>query len=332
MPLLFAMILAAISALAQEPDPARDQERGLVGPFSPTPLYIEFSADRRAPVEFSPNAREQLRQAALLLQAPEWQGRKIAIEGHTCACGAPRENRLLARQRAEAVRDHLISQGAVPASAIYLLSWGEEKPLAAGPDQDLPPEQCERDEAHSLNRRVLIREWQPEDATSSATLVLPPAPSAQISLWYRPRGQTGAFQKLEEGMALHSGDELQVFLRAESPVYAYLFHHGSGGDWTCLFPNPLFSQEAPAANPLEPGRKYWLPRFGSGLLLDDVPGQEETLVYLSLEPDPRMERWAKEGVPWNSQVKPRGLGGIVTAVPTADSVEWYACFKFRHEP
>ena len=295
-----------------------------IGPLpSQVPLHIEFGYGKHAFSDLSANGREQLKQGAMVLQSPEWQGRKIAIEGHTCSCGSQQGNKRLARQRAETVRDYLIDQGFVPAEDVSLIVCGEERPISASPYENLPPAQCEMDEMHSMDRRVVIREWSGEESAALPELVAqsPSAASAQVSFWYR-RGSKGKFRKLEDGEVLRFGDELRLFLISAQPVYAYVFHHGSEGNWICLFPNEQFSLEAPAENPLEPGRKYWLPRFGSGIPLDDVPGREETFVYLSPHPDPEMEKWVKEGV---SKIKTRGLGGIVS------DIDWFARVQFHHE-
>lgn len=332
---LCALAFFSTAALAQAPDSLGAQARGLSASPLSAVFCISFGPERQAAAELAPGSLDQLRQALPQLQSLQWQGRKLTLESHTCACGARQDNRLLSQGRAEAVRDYLISQGAVPAERIYILAWGEENPLAAGPAQDLPPEQCGRDEIHSLNRCVLIRAWQPADTTTTATLIPPPAPTAQISLWYRSRGRNEPFQRLEEGAALHTGDELQLFLSAAQPIHAYAFHHGSAGDWLCLFPNPQLSLETPAANPLVPGKQYWVPGRASGLPLDQVAGQEETCIYLSWNADPQMERWTKEGVPQGTPGTPartRGLGGIVTSNTDPDSVAWYLRVRFRHEP
>lgn len=333
MPMLTALFLCFAAAQAQEADSARAGERGLAPALGPAPLYLEFSGQGQA--QLSAEARRQLRQTLPQLQL--WQGQKIAIEGHTCACGTAQENRGLALKRAEAVRGELVAQG-LQAMVLHLLAWGEEKPLAAGPDRNLSPLACASDPVHAVNNRVLIRPWQPEDVHSAATLVLPPAPTAQASLWYRPRGQQGPFQQLKEGAVLHSGDELQVFFSAQEPVHVYIFHRGSAGDWLCLFPNPSLSQNA--ANPLEPGRQYWVPGLGLGLPLDETPGVEETFVYLSPVPELEMVRWAVEGVPWKEEPRPtpeaqpktRGLAGVVSIRPALDTLPWFMRVRFRHEP
>ena len=331
-----AETLGQLAWLAAESS-SRNRARGFAAPpTAPVPLHIEFGTGKHALGDLSANGREQLDQAALVLKSPGWQNKEIVIEGHTCTCGSPQANQELAWKRARTLRDVLVDQGAVSSETIHIIAYGEERTLGSGPDQTLPPEQCEIDELHSMDRRVVIREWDREERVDPPDLfVSPPATElAQVSFWYRPRGSRSSFQRLEEGETLRSGDELRIYLRAEQPIYAYIFHRGSAGDWTCLFPSEHFCLEAPPTNPLEPGRKYWLPRFGSGIPLDENPGQEETFVYLSPEPEPEMEKWVREGVPQvgdEKEEQTRGFGGVVSLSDGIDSVDWHRRISFQHQ-
>lgn len=300
--------------------------RGFASATSSIPLHIEFGSGQYALEDLSANGRAQLEQAAQLLQSAEWQGKEIAIEGHTCTCGAADSNKAMAHKRAATVRDFLVDQGAIPSTAIQLIPHGETKTISGSPHENLPPIQCDIDVLHSMDRRVVIR--QVNSTTTNTASLLPPT---QISFWHRPKNKD-AFLQLEDGAILYSGDEFRIFMMAQDPVYAYLFHHGSGGDWVCLFPNENFSLEAPAKNPLEAGRKYWLPRFSGGFVLDDTPGQEETLVYLSTEPHPTMEKWKTEGVPQETveTEKQRGFGGIVEVQSAVDTIAWHLRLRFQH--
>jgi len=56
-------------------------------------------------------------------------GSGVRIEGHTDGQGADAANQALSRQRAEAVRQVLISQG-VPGSRIRVVGQGESVPVA----------------------------------------------------------------------------------------------------------------------------------------------------------------------------------------------------------
>ncbi|MDO5692064.1 MAG: peptidoglycan-associated lipoprotein Pal [Pseudomonadota bacterium] len=74
------------------------------------------------------------------------RGRGVAVEGHTDERGSREYNLALGQKRAEAVRRALTLVGATDAQ-VEAVSFGEEKPAAAGSTED----------AYSQNRRVEIR-------------------------------------------------------------------------------------------------------------------------------------------------------------------------------
>lgn len=74
---------------------------------------------------------------------------RASIEGHCDERGTREYNQALGERRANAARDFLISQG-VPASRLLSTSWGKERPVALGSNE----------EAWAQNRRaatVIIR-------------------------------------------------------------------------------------------------------------------------------------------------------------------------------
>jgi len=74
---------------------------------------------------------------------------RASIEGHCDERGTREYNQALGERRANAVRDYLLSQG-VPASRLVTTSWGKERPVATGSNE----------EAWAQNRRavtVIIR-------------------------------------------------------------------------------------------------------------------------------------------------------------------------------
>ncbi|MFT4195196.1 peptidoglycan-associated lipoprotein Pal [Ottowia sp.] len=83
-------------------------------------------------------------QHARFLQANK--GRGVSLEGHTDERGSREYNLALGQKRAEAVRRALTLVGAGDAQ-IEAVSFGEEKPAAAGSSED----------AYSQNRRVELR-------------------------------------------------------------------------------------------------------------------------------------------------------------------------------
>src|SRR5215831_3372165 len=75
-----------------------------------------------------PGAREKMAKVSGILLA--YPGLKIQLEGHTDSIGTDEYNMKLSQQRADAVRDYLISQG-VPASTVSALGMGKANPVAS---------------------------------------------------------------------------------------------------------------------------------------------------------------------------------------------------------
>ena len=75
----------------------------------------------------------------------EHPGQRVILEGHADERGSPEYNVALSEQRAKSVARTLAVQG-VSRSQMELVSYGEEKPVAMGHDND----------SFALNRRVEI--------------------------------------------------------------------------------------------------------------------------------------------------------------------------------
>lgn len=87
--------------------------------------------------------------ASLIAAHAQWlvknPGAKVRLEGHTDERGSPEYNIGLGERRAQAVRRALMLQG-VPEAQLTTVSYGEERPAAAGSDES----------AWAQNRRVEI--------------------------------------------------------------------------------------------------------------------------------------------------------------------------------
>lgn len=296
-------------------------KRDLLDPFDaaapPQTFAIEFRAGGQTLEELTPQGQVQLEQALAAIRAPAWAGRALILEGYACVRGAAGAEYEAVCRRAAAVRDFPLSHQAAPPESICLAVYGRPAGSAA-----------ESEEQHARHGQVYIRPWGEEQMAELAEYLLPPPPRARIAFLHRPRG-AGAFRSLQQGGAVRSGDEFQIMLAAEQIAYAYVFHRGSGGNWVCLFPA---SQPGASANPLEPGREYWLPRPEQGFTLDDTPGQEETFVYLSEKPQAQLESWAVEGVPWQVVAdQRRGLESTVRVESPARHINWYRRLAFEHQ-
>lgn len=99
-------------------------------------VYFEFDSYELRPEDADIAARHGIQ----LADNPGW---KVRLEGHADERGSREYNIGLGERRAQAVRRVLLLQGAQP-SQISTVSFGEERPVALGSDED----------AWSQNRRV----------------------------------------------------------------------------------------------------------------------------------------------------------------------------------
>ncbi len=126
--------LESLQQIAQ----VKEEARGTVITLSGQVLFVTGKA------ELLPAARDALAQVAkALLDSGEEE--PITIEGHTDSRGNEDQNLLLSKQRAEAVRDYLISLG-VDQDRITAVGYGEARPMA---NNDSP-------EGRANNRRVEV--------------------------------------------------------------------------------------------------------------------------------------------------------------------------------
>ena len=103
--------------------------------------YLEdvfFDTNRH---ELRPDGREALAKNAAWLQ--RFPSVVILVEGHCDERNTREYNLALGERRASAVRDYLVSLG-VPGERVRIISYGEERPFAAGHDES----------AWRLNRRA----------------------------------------------------------------------------------------------------------------------------------------------------------------------------------
>lgn len=107
---------------------------------APTFEIVYFDFDRS---EIKPEFRGVVRRnAQKLLDNPSMQ---VVIEGHADERGTNEYNLALGERRAQSVRRALIAEG-VPAAQMSTISYGEERPVALGHNED----------AWSQNRRAVV--------------------------------------------------------------------------------------------------------------------------------------------------------------------------------
>jgi peptidoglycan-associated lipoprotein len=90
---------------------------------------VFFDLDR---YDLRPLEREGLVQDAAWLK--RWSSVRLTVEGHCDERGTAAYNMALGERRAQAVRDYLVGLG-VEAGRITVISYGKEKPFAAGHDE-----------------------------------------------------------------------------------------------------------------------------------------------------------------------------------------------------
>jgi outer membrane protein OmpA-like peptidoglycan-associated protein len=99
----------------------RETQRGLI--VNINDVLFDFNKYTLKPV-----AREKLAKVAGILLA--YPGLKIQLEGHTDSVGSDEYNMKLSQQRADSVRDYLVSQG-VPGNTITSTGLGKADPVAS---------------------------------------------------------------------------------------------------------------------------------------------------------------------------------------------------------
>ncbi len=129
-----AAALASLSKIAQ----VKEEQRGVVITLDGQVLFVTAKA------ELLPIARDRLNQVAKSLKELD-DDKLVSIEGYTDSRGADDMNQKLSQDRANAVKDQLISQGVKP-EKLRSIGRGEASPVASN----------ETPEGRANNRRVEI--------------------------------------------------------------------------------------------------------------------------------------------------------------------------------
>ena len=130
-------IIARVTELASYSDPHRDRDAVLVNDFV-QPVFVVQSEnlfDSGSSV-LRPEAIRELDRAASFIK--RYRPIKVRVEGHTDSGGDEDLNMTLSQDRANSVRDYLVSQGGIDTSVLIPVGYGESKPVA--PD-DTPENQ-----------------------------------------------------------------------------------------------------------------------------------------------------------------------------------------------
>lgn len=91
-------------------------------------VYFDFNSS-----ELTSSATDTLNSNAMFLK--ENTGVKVQVEGHCDERGGVQYNLALGEKRAKTTKDYLVGQG-VEASRVTTISYGKERPVAFGHDED----------------------------------------------------------------------------------------------------------------------------------------------------------------------------------------------------
>ncbi|MDR5902304.1 OmpA family protein [Halomonas icarae] len=139
---------AAIGALLCADSPEPVAEPAPMPEPEPEPVFVPVTLQSDVTFAFDsaelrPGAASELNQVASTLNDnPEV---RVTIAGHTDAIGTNEYNLELSKDRADSVRDYLMSQG-VAGDRMNTVGYGEERPVATN----------ETDAGRAMNRRVEI--------------------------------------------------------------------------------------------------------------------------------------------------------------------------------
>jgi outer membrane protein OmpA-like peptidoglycan-associated protein len=102
-------------------------ERAAVEPAATVSRHDLLINFRTGSTELTDRSKSNARVFVEALKRPELSGATFEIGGHTDATGSPDRNRILAKQRADAVRQYMIEQGADP-DHLKSVGYGSDQP------------------------------------------------------------------------------------------------------------------------------------------------------------------------------------------------------------
>ena len=137
-------------------EPMKEVEHGHAVHIS---LHLHFPTGE---YHLTPAQKRKIRDAFAELKALDGD-QVLLIEGHTDAIGCQDDNLKLSWNRAEAVRQFLVKEHYLPKEKIYIIGWGENKPVA---DNTTP-------DGRAQNRRVDLSVANPADLPAEAVHVIP---------------------------------------------------------------------------------------------------------------------------------------------------------------
>lgn len=307
---------------------------GPVVPFSETRVGFDYNS-----ATLLPAAKEQLTELGKALEAliamPGNAGTYFEISGHTDARGSDEYNYDLGLRRAESVRAFLVKGWPRLGERLITCSHGERMLIR-------PNASTEKD--HAINRRVEVRKIERVDALATERM----RGELTLDIAVYRRTASGEREQVVSGKGvLVSGDLYQIYVRAHSDCYVYVYQRDSSGKGAWLFPRRVTGA---AAARLTADTDCWLPAEGQFFELDETPGEEVIYVVASrtraADLEHLLEHPSTEGKEEEVQIAARGVARIApvheartqqrprpdTETLFASAGSFHARLVFRHAP
>ncbi len=135
---------------------------------------------------------------------------------------------------------------------------------------------------------------QPKEEETRGSVQPAPAPptdflSFKINYVYRSQGQ-GAFEVLEDGVTLQSGDHYKIIFTPNQDCYVYIFQIDSANMVYSLFPMEQFGKlTLNNLNPIKAGQTYYIPAEEKSFVLDNQTGTERVYFLAEFKRDQELE-------------------------------------------
>jgi len=284
----------------------RAEEQGTTNeqPHVAVPIHFTYNS-----AEITPDSLPQLDRVAQALNDPRLRSARIRIEGHTDKLGSDAYNLRLSQQRADAVKQFLVTKKGISASRLIATGYGKTRPLpGVSQDTEAGRAATRRVEFVNLGAGASVAEASERPAAQEGALTV------DVTVMYEKGGQN---RVLTPGSVLTPNDNYRVTFVPDRSGYVYVYQIDSTGKAAPVFPNPGYSA---ARNPVQGKQRYMVPPEGKWLMLDQHPGEEEIVVLASENElaDPKVMAERMRGSPLDSTMRgpaPSARGDVVPELP-----------------
>lgn len=130
-----AYTVCRVSVLASYADPHRERSAVLTGDYV-QPVFVVQTENLfdKGSSTLRPEGVQELSRATEFIK--RYRPIKVRVEGHTDSDGEEDLNMALSQDRANSVRDRLVSQGGIDVNILIPVGYGESKPVASNDTPD----------------------------------------------------------------------------------------------------------------------------------------------------------------------------------------------------